>query len=120
MEGRRDVDEQGPSWREFSRLEATIKEGFASTHLRLDGINGRVGKTELANENHRARIVSLEKTTFHRRRADVSGQGEEWAERAVSKREGALIGLGLSILVVVLELLRVIGKALWDTLTHHV
>jgi len=113
-------DEDGPSWREFARLEVAIKEGFDSTHRRLDLVNGRVGTSEKEIVRLESDIKNIGREVFRRRNADHQGQGEEWATSAVSKREGALIGLGLVILVTVLKVLEVVGTKFWETLTRHV
>jgi len=116
---RRDVDEQGPSWREFARLEATCEKGFAEQLEQLRAINGRVGRTEVELGKQDARIKNTEHELFRRRRADHQGQGEEWARAAVSKRESALIGFGLVILTVLLKTLELVGTKLWDVLVTH-
>lgn len=108
----------GPSREEFTafteRLYETMDGGFAKINARLDLLNGRTLKGELESENHRTRLVSLEKELFHRpsRRRDDEGQGAAWAKATVTKREGYYIGVGLAVLVAVLKVLEVVGTKL--------
>ena len=95
---------QGPSREEFERLYTSMDAGFKGIHDRLDTLNGRTGKGEVSDAEIRQRVTSLEKEVFtmpRRRASDSDGR--------ISKREGALLGLGLGILALILKLCLLLG-----------
>ncbi len=121
----------GPSREEFAaftgRLYKTIDDGFAAINDRLDIVNGRTGKSEVEIGKLDIRLSSAEQKLFRRRQDEDSGTiqtkrttrpgtGAAWAEERVTKREGALIGLGLTVLVTVLKVLEVLGTKLFHVL----
>ncbi len=104
----------GPTREEFKafteRLYETMDGGFAAINARLDTQNGRVGRGEVESENHRTRLVSLERR-FSRRRGD----GEAWAEDGrFTKREKALMALGMTLLSILLTALQIVGTKAWE------
>lgn len=113
----------GPSRAEFQafadRLYEQMDRGFERITTRLDVLNGRVGKGELEGENHRTRLVNLEKEIFRtpkRRHVDHAGEAEEWAA-SFSKREYALMSLGFAVIMALLKLVEFLGGKLWTVLT---
>lgn len=115
----------GPTRAEFTafvtRCYDTMDQGFEGVNTRLDVLNGRTVRLEVADGMFAVRMAAVEDDLqYHgprRRRSDQAGNGEQWAG-AVTKREGALIGFGLVILTVILKVLEVVGTKLWDVLTH--
>ena len=108
----------GPTREEFERMYADMKDGFAGVHNRLDLLNGRVGKGEVAQENLRTRTVSLEKEMFHVDRAGRRDNDPETRQTTWNKREGFMIGIGIGVLWGVLKVLELLGgKAFGVVLT---
>jgi hypothetical protein len=96
------------------RMYASMDDGFKGVHGRLDVLNGRTLKGEIDRENLRTRLVTVERELIrhpNRRKSDA-GDGATWAAAAVTKREGYLIGLGLTVLITVLKVLEVLGTKL--------
>lgn len=102
---------EGPSREEFAafttRIYQQMDDGFSGVHDRLDTLNGRTGKGEVERENHRTRIVNLEKEIFaapRRRSGDVA------TAPFFTKREGALVGLGIAVIGALLKVLLLSGQ----------
>jgi hypothetical protein len=103
----------------MDRLYDTTDQGFKAMNERLDQLNGRTLKGEIADAELRTRVTSLEKELFsrpRRRRQDHAGEGEEWAA-AFTKREYALMSLGIAVIGVLLKLIEFLGERLWHVLT---
>lgn len=110
---------QGPSREEFKafvdRVYQQMDDGFSGVHERLDTLNGRTGKGEVERENLRTRIVSLEKETFsepRRRVTDVISAPPP--PSFFSKREGALVTLGVAAVATLLKLLLLSGQFVFE------
>lgn len=100
-----------------------IDDGIGGVHTRLDLLNGRTLKGEVERENHRTRLVSLEKEVFaaggpRRRSADHAGDGESWS-MAFTKREGALMALGFTVIVILFKIVEFLGEQLWHAVVKH-
>jgi hypothetical protein len=101
----------GPSRAEFTafcdRLYEQMDAGFNGVHERLDTLNGRTGKGEVADAELRARITSVEKEVFNepRRRS-----GDTPAPPLFTKREGALVALGIGVVGALLKVLLLSGQ----------
>lgn len=79
-------------------LRTDVKDGFGGVHSRLDKLNGRVGELEKRESAHHERVKALE---------------EEAKEPHQSKKRTAVtLSLGAGGAVVVLELLKALGKGL--------
>lgn len=90
-----------------TRIYQQMDDGFSGVHERLDTLNGRTGKGEVERENHRTRIVSLEKEIFsepRRRSTDVQ------TSPFFTKREGALVALGVAVIGALLKVLLLSGQ----------
>lgn len=103
----------GPSREEFTaftdRLYETTDTGFKGVHSRLDLLNGRTLKGEIERENIRTRIISLEKEVFNapkRRESDVPPTPPP----LFTKREGALVALGVAVVGALLKFMLVAGE----------
>lgn len=101
-------------YRAISDLKADVRQDLQGITRHLETLNGRTGKGEVADAEVRVRVTTLEEEAKrHRQRRSVdAGEGATWAAAAVTKREGYLIGLGLTILVAVLKVLEVAGTKL--------
>lgn len=98
----------GPTREEFDRLYTTIDEGFRGTHERLDVLNGRIGKGEVAFAVSDARLASVEQEVFthpQRRKIDV-----EEPPRVSRKRDHALVALGVATIVAAVKFLLLTGE----------
>lgn len=51
-------------------LSEQLRDGFAGAHSRLDALNGRMGKSEVAIGQHHVRLANVEHQVFQRRRGD--------------------------------------------------
>lgn len=105
----------GPSREEFNRLYETLDRGFTGIHNRMDVQNGRVGKAEVAQENIRTRLTSVEKELFRtpqRRRADA--EIAVAASPFFTKREKALIALGIATISALLKVTMLAGEAAFE------
>ncbi len=109
-------------YRSISDLKADLKEDLAGIQQRLDQLNMRTGKGEVADATLQARVTSVEKEVFdhpNRRQVDRVGQGEVWAS-AFTRRERTMIALGLFLVAGVLRAIELLGTKLWEVLmTHH-
>lgn len=99
-------------------LKDDLREDLQAISNHLATLNGRTGKGEVDRENLRTRLVIVEKALIHHpnRRRDDDGQGAAWAAGTVTKREGALIGFGLVIITVLINVLELVGTKLWHVL----
>lgn len=97
------------------RLYETMDGGFRALNQRLDILNGRTLKGELESENHRTRLVSLEKELFHNRRKTDEGKGADWAG-GLTKREGQLLMLGIAVVGAMYKILDLVTTKLWHVL----
>lgn len=101
----------GPSREEFKafteRIYRQMDDGFGGVHERLDVLNGRTGKGEVADAELRQRVTSVEKEVFDgpRRRS-----GDSPVPPLFTKREGALVALGVTVLGALLKLMLVSGE----------
>jgi hypothetical protein len=111
---------EGPSRAEMDRLYQTIDDGFKGTHSRLDLLNGRTLKGEQADADLRARVIGLEKEVFTRprRRRHDGDEGTEVDKPRplLTKRESALIGVGVMILAALVKLALFVGELGFETL----
>lgn len=98
-------------YRAIDALRDDLKDGLAGTHDRLDVLNGRTLKGEVAHAELRADFRGLEKVVYRRRRTDAGDDDEP--ERSPAMRKG-LITLGLSVIIALLKLI----EFLWDKLAH--
>jgi hypothetical protein len=114
----RDVTD-GPSRAEYTsfveRVYHTMEAGFEQINERLDVLNGRTGKGEIADAEIKARVVSLEKEVFQRPRRRAEDHDE--FEQRNSKREAALVAAGLAIIMALIRLAEFLGAKLWAALT---
>jgi len=117
----------GPTREEFAafttRLYQQMDDGFTGVHSRLDTQNGRLTKGEVADAEIRVRVVSLEKEIFSRGRGRrLSDQLDDEAATSVrfTKRESALIMLGLSIVYALIKLVEVVGSKAFTAIVHGV
>lgn len=105
--------EDGVSRDEFSafcdRLYKTQDAGFKGIHDRLDVLNGRTGKGELERERMRGRIILLEKElSAHPRRR--MGEADAKGLPLMTKRETALVVVGLTVIASSIKLMLVVGE----------
>jgi hypothetical protein len=101
-------DVEGPNRSEMERLYHTMDDGFRGVHSRLDQLNGRTLKGEIADAELRARIMIVENELAghpNRRTTD-----REQAARRLSGKDMALGGIGLTLLAGAIKLLLVIGE----------
>lgn len=103
----------GPSRAEFKafteRVYEQMDDGFSGVHSRLDVLNGRTGKGEVADAELRQRITSVEKEVFdepRRRATDVPAPAPPF----FTKREGALVALGVAVVGALLKLMLLSGE----------
>lgn len=99
----------GPSRAEVERLYQTMDAGFKGTHDRLDVLNGRTLRGEVAHAEIRTRVINLEHEIFRSRRDDASPHG-------ISKRDGALAAFALAVIVALLRVLEVVGMRAFELL----
>lgn len=107
-------------YRAIDSLKSDVKEDVGAILSKLVSLEGRAGRGEVVAENHRTRILSLEKTRAkdgpRRRRSDTAGEGEEWAS-AFTKREYALMSLGFAVVMVLTRVIWFLGDKLWHVLS---
>jgi len=115
----------GPGRAEFSafteRVYDTMRDGFDGINRRLDLLNGRTGKTEVAAGKLDTRMRNVEHEVFRnpqRRHSDHAGEGEKWAA-SFTKREGGLITLGFVVIYGLLRGLEVVGGIALKLLMAH-
>lgn len=118
----------GPTREEFDafsdRLYHQMDDGFRGVHERLDRLNDRTGKGEVADAEVRTRMISLEKEIFRGRGRRLSDRTEpEETDDALkpmrfTKREATIIGAGLSIIFGLMKLVEFLGGKVYDLLTH--
>lgn len=103
---------------EFNRAIAGLDGQLQTITRHLEKLNGRTETNALELVRVAGRVTNIEEKLLDHpnRRKEDQGQGASWAEATVTKREGALIGLGLAILVGVLRVLEVTGTKLWHVL----
>ena len=81
---------------EFRELRDDLVErmsaGFTGVHSRLDVLNGRVGKGEVAIGETGVRLTNLERETFRApgRRVDPEGR----TERLLTRRDVQMVAIG--------------------------
>lgn len=104
----RELTNDGPSREEFrdfsNRVYTTIDAGFKELNARLEAFNNFAVSSAVDRENLRTRVISLEKEVFRGRTFRHPDQSARF-----TKREGALIGFGLAIIVTLLKLLELLG-----------
>jgi hypothetical protein len=89
-------------------LSEQIRLGFGSITARLDVLNGRVGKVEIVDAEHRVRIEALERDRAERNRSQT--------QQVVSDDQTALSRRDLKVAVAVLSALYVIAQVLFKVL----
>lgn len=92
------------------RLYQTTDDGFRGVHDRLDVLNGRTQKGEVASAELRSRVVSLEKEIFRRRVTDGPDGGPGPAVPFFTKREKALVGLGVVVVGALMKFMLLAGE----------
>lgn len=90
------------------RLYQTTDDGFRGVHDRLDTLNGRTLKGEIAHAELKARLISVEKEVF-RRRADDHAVPIA-TPSYFTKREKALVGLGILFVTALVKVLLMAGQ----------
>lgn len=112
----------GPSRAEYTafveRVYHTIERGFEQINERLDTLNGRTLKGEVADAALTVRIQNLEKEVFRERRtgSDRRGSDGEIAPAPVSRREGAVALAALAACVTALKVLELLLGKVWALL----
>lgn len=91
------------------RLYQTTDDGFRGVHDRLDMLNGRTLKGEIAHAELKARLTSVEKEVF-RRRADDHTTVPIATPSYFTKREKALVGLGILFVTALVKVLLMAGQ----------
>lgn len=103
----------GPSREEFKafceRVYEQMDDGFSGTHGRLDTLNGRTAKGEVADAELRARVTSIEKEVFRGPRRRVNDPPVV-PPPFFTKREGALVALGVAVISAVVKLMLLSGE----------
>lgn len=103
----------GPSRAEFKaftdRIYQQMDDGFTGVHDRLDVLNGRTGKGEVADAELRQRITGVEKEVFNEPRRRATDPPTP-APPFFTKREGALVALGVAVIGALLKLMLVSGE----------
>jgi len=95
----------------MDRLYETTDQGFRTLTERLDTLNGRTLKGEIADAELRTRVVSLEKEVFSVPRRRREGAGEDpAAPTSVTKREAALIALGVAVISALVKATLIVGE----------
>lgn len=123
-------------YRAIDSLKSDLRDDIGGIQDRLDTLNGRTGKSELAIGKLEQRVDGAERTISRRRLDDeedaVVAEGRhrrnardgtaavlaEDGGAYVSTREKALIGFGLAVVMVLLKVLELVGTKLWDVMTH--
>lgn len=67
-------------------LAEQMRHGFGSITARLDLLNGRVGKGEVSDAEHRIRLDNLERIEREKRSAPVNGPAIE-EQAAITRRD---------------------------------
>jgi hypothetical protein len=67
-------------------LAEQMRHGFGSVNARLDVLNGRVGKGEVSDAEHRIRLDNLERIEREKRNAPVQGAAIE-EQAAITRRD---------------------------------
>lgn len=105
----------GPSREEFkafvARVYEQIDDGFSGVHSRLDVLNGRTGRGEVADAELRQRITSVENELFNAPRRRATDPAVTVVTPPLfTKREGALVALGVTVVGALLKLMLVSGE----------
>lgn len=103
----------GPTRAEWQRLYQTMDAGFAGVHQRLDVLNGRTAKGEIADAELRSRVTNLEKEVFALPRREDS----KASEAGFTKREAALGAIGVTIVMALIKVVEIMGTKIWTLLT---
>lgn len=98
----------------MQRLYETIDDGFRGVHSRLDVLNGRTVKGEISDAEIRTgavlfdrRLTNVEDEIFahpQRRVADIPPE-------SATKRESAIVVLGLAVMTVLVKIAFVLGES---------
>jgi hypothetical protein len=73
-------------------LVERLNTGFGGVHQRLDVLNGRTGKTEVAAAEASLRLTNVEREIFHRsRRHGGAGELRDEDRPALTRREWSLV-----------------------------
>lgn len=104
---------------EFQRLTVTIDNGFQGINTRLDRLNDRTHKVENSDTELRTRITAndgrltaIEETLFDQQRERRQAPDD----RSATKRESAIVILGLAVMTVLVKLAFLFGSAVIDML----
>ncbi len=123
-------------YRAIDSLKSDLRDDIGGIQDRLDTLNGRTGKNELAIGKLEQRVDGAERVISRRRLDDEEdavvaegrhrrnardGASDAWAEDTAShitRREKALIGFGLAVVMVLMKVLELVGTTLWDVVKH--
>lgn len=90
-------------------LAEQMQMGFGGITARLDVLNGRVGKGEVSDAEHRIRLENLERSDRERRAVPVQGAAIE-EQAAITRRDLKVAGGVVGAIIVGAELVfRVVG-----------
>lgn len=109
----------GPTREEFDRAHESLLDqmrvGFTGINTRLDALNGRIGKSEVAQGQADIKLKNLEREVFHRRSEDAelepSHVHRREPERPITGQDLTFAGIGASLLWVGFRLFVVGGQA---------
>ena len=87
-------------------LSQQIQQGFNGMNARLDVLNGRVGKGEVSDAEHRIRLDNLEREAREKRAQPVQGAAIE-EQAAITRRD---LKVGVAVISGAIVLMQVLFK----------